>query len=152
MAKYICPTPGFEKLLIATDGSEFSKAAINEAIDIAKACSSKLFVLSVVEINPEYESIAPEIVERAEKEIRKHLETVKSKASKEGVACETIIHQGEDPYQYIIDEAVKRKVKMIIMGSHGRTGLKRLMMGSTTSRVIGHAPCRVLVVPIKTKK
>ena len=81
MAKYICPTPGFEKLLIATDGSEFSKAAINEAIDIAKACSSKLFVLSVVEINPEYESIAPEIVERAEKEIRKIVKEIISATS-----------------------------------------------------------------------
>jgi len=38
------------------------------------------------------------------------------------------------------------------MGSHGRTGLKRLMMGSVTSRVIGHAPCKVLVVPQKGKK
>ncbi len=152
MAKQVCPTPGFERLLIATDGSEFSKAAVNEAIDIAKSCSSKLFILSVVEMNPEYEAMAPEIVERAEKEMRKHLEAVKAKASKEGIACETIIHQGEEPYQYIVDEAAKRKVNTIIMGSHGRTGLKRLMMGSTTSRVIGHAPCTVLVVPIKTKK
>ncbi len=152
MAKQICPTPGFEKLLIATDGSEFSKAAINEAINIAKACSSKLFVLSVIEINPEYEAIAPGIVEKAEKEMRKHLDSVKSKAVKEGIECEIIIHQGEEPYQYIIDEAAKRKVNAIIMGSHGRTGLKRLMMGSVTARVIGHAPCQVLVVPLKTKK
>ena len=68
MAKHVCPTPGFEKLLVATDGSEFSKAAINEAIDIAKSCSSKLFVLSVVEMNPEYEAIAPKLIEKAEKE------------------------------------------------------------------------------------
>jgi len=152
MARHVCPTPGFEKLLVATDGSEFSKAAINEAIDIAKACSSKLFVLSVVEVNPEYEAIAPEIIEKAERKMRKHLESVKARTLKEGVECETIIHQGEEPYQYIIDEAVKRKVKMIVMGSHGRTGLKRLMMGSVTARVIGHAPCTVLVIPIKTRK
>lgn len=152
MAKHICPTPGFEKLLVATDGSEFSKAAVNEAIDIAKSCSSKLFAISVVEMNPEYEAIAPNIVEKAEKEIKRHLEAVKAKASKEGVQCETVIHQGEDPYQYIISEAKKKKVNIVIMGSHGRTGLKRLMMGSTVSRVIGHAPCQVLVVPIKAKK
>lgn len=146
MAKMVCPTSGFERVLIATDGSEYSKAAINEGINIAKACSSKLFVLSVVEMNPEYEAIAPEIVERAEKKTRKHLDSVRSKALREGIDCETIIHQGEEPYRYIVDEAAKRKVKMIIMGSHGRTGLKRLMMGSTTSRVIGHAECSVLVV------
>lgn len=152
MVKHVCPTPGFEKLLVATDGSEFSTAAVNEAIDIAKSCSSKLFVLSVVEMNPEYEAIAPKLIEKAEKEMRKHLEAVKAKALKQGVHCETIIHQGEDPYQYIISEAQKRKVNIIIMGSHGRTGLKRLMMGSTASRVIGHAPCRVLVVPIRAKR
>ncbi len=152
MARLACPTTGFEKLLVATDGSEFSKAAINEAIDIAKACSSKLFVLSVIEMNPEYEAIAPKLMEKAEKEIKRHLDSVKSKAEKEGVECEIIVHQGEEPYQYIIDEAVKRKVKTIVMGSHGRTGLKRLMMGSVTARVIGHAPCRVLVIPIRAKK
>ncbi|MBI4697798.1 MAG: universal stress protein [Nitrospirae bacterium] len=148
MTNAVCPTPGFEKLLVATDGSEFSKAAVNEAMNIAKACSSRLFVLSVIEVNPEYESLAPELIERVEKQIRKHLESVQSKASKEGIACETIVHQGEEPYWYIIDEAKKKKVKTIIMGSHGRTGLKRLMMGSTASRGIGRAPCRVLVVPI----
>ncbi|MBI4690121.1 MAG: universal stress protein [Nitrospirae bacterium] len=150
--KQVCPTPGFERLLIATDGSEFSKAAINEGIAIAKACSSKLFVVSVVEVNEEYEALAPKIVEKAEKEMREHLEWVKSIASKEGLDCETIIHQGEEPYQYIVDEAAQKEVKMIIMGSHGRTGLKRLMMGSVASRVIGHAPCAVLVVSMKGKK
>ena len=152
MVKHVCPTPGFEKLLVATDGSEFSKAAVNEAINIAKVCSSRLFVVSVVEMNPEYEALAPKAVEKAEMEMRKHLKAVKAKALKVGIKCEAIMHQGEDPYQYIISEAVKKKVNVIIMGSHGRTGLKRLMMGSTASRVIGHAPCQVLVVPIKTKK
>lgn len=152
MAKLACPTPGFERLLVATDGSEFSKAAIDEAIEIAKACSSRLFVVSVVEMNPEYEALAPEVVEKAENEMREHLEAVKSKARQEGVDCETIIHQGEEPYEYIVDEAKKKKVSMIVMGSHGRTGLKRLMMGSVATRVIGHAPCTVLIVPITMKK
>lgn len=152
MAKNICPAPGFERLLIATDGSEFSRAAVSEAINIARTCSSKLFILSVVEVNPEYEAIAPSITEKAEIETRKYLESIKTKAVKEGIDCEVIIHQGEDPYEYIINEAKKKKVKMIIMGSHGRTGLRRLMMGSTASRVIGHAPCAVLVVPVKAKK
>lgn len=147
-----CPVPNFERLLLSTDGSEFSKAAISEAIEIAKACSSKLYVLSVIEVNPEYESLAPEAVEKAEIKTRKHIESVRLKASREGIECETIIHRGEEPYEYIISEALRRKVNIIIMGSHGRTGLKRLMMGSTTSRVIGHAPCQVLVVPLKTKR
>ncbi len=138
---------GFEKLLLATDGSESAEAAIQEAVNIAKVCSSRLYVISVVEVNPEYEALAPQIVEKAETETNEHLESVKKKAEKEGIRCEVIAHQGEEPYRFIVDEAVKLKADMIIMGSHGRTGLKRLMMGSVTSRVIGHAPCKVLVVP-----
>jgi nucleotide-binding universal stress UspA family protein len=142
-----CSIMGFEKLLLATDGSESAQAAIQEAINIAKVCSGRLVVVSVVEVNPEYEALAPQVVEKAEEETREHLDSIRERAEKEGIPCETIAHQGEEPFQFIVDEAKNKKVDMIIMGSHGRTGLKRLMMGSVTSRVIGHAPCKVLVVP-----
>jgi nucleotide-binding universal stress UspA family protein len=101
----------------------------------------------VVEVNPEYEALAPQIVEKAETETKEHLDSVKKRAEKEAISCETIVHQGEEPYRFIVDEAKKIKADMIVMGSHGRTGIKRLMMGSVTARVIGHAPCKVLVVP-----
>ena len=145
--KESCAIMGFEKILLATDGSESVEAAIQEAINIARVCSSRLFVLSVVEVNPEYEALAPNIVEKAETETKEHVDSVKNRAEKEGISCETIVHQGEEPYRFIVDEAKKTRVDMIVMGSHGRTGLKRLMMGSVTARVIGHAPCKVLVVP-----
>ncbi len=143
----VCARLGFERLLLATDGSESAQAAVQEAIAIAKTCSSLLFVVSVVEVNPEYEALAPQIVERAEIETKKDLDSIKAAASKEGITCEVLAHQGEEPFRFIIEEANKLKADMIIMGSHGRTGLKRLMMGSVTARVIGHAPCKVLVVP-----
>ncbi len=150
-AYQVCPTARLEKLLLPTDGSKFSEGAIREAINLAKNCSSKLFVISVVEMNPEFEALAPGLVEKTEKETRQHLESVKSRASKEGVDCEIIVHEGEEPYQYIVDEAAKKQVEMIIMGRRGRTGLKRLMMGSVTARVIGHSPCKVLVIPETAK-
>ena len=62
------------------------------------------------------------------------------------------MHLGDEPYKDIVAEAKKRKINTIIMGSHGRTGLARLMMGSVVTRVIGHAPCKVLVVPMKPGK
>ncbi|MDA8433496.1 MAG: universal stress protein [Nitrospiraceae bacterium] len=145
--KETCSTMGFEKLLLATDGSESAEAAIQEAINIAKACSSRLYVISVVEVNAEYGALAPQIVEKAENETREHLASVKVRAEKEGIVCETAAHQGEEPYRFIVAEAKEKKMDMIVMGSHGRTGLRRLMMGSVTARVIGHAPCKVLVVP-----
>ena len=142
-----CPIIKLEKLLLSTDGSEFSEGAIREAIDIAKICSSKLFVVSVVETNPEFEALAPQIVEKFENETREHLESVKSRASKEGVDCETIAHHSDEPFKSIVEDAAKKQVDMVVMGRRGRTGLKRLLMGSVTAKVIGHALCKVLVVP-----
>ncbi len=142
-----CPLLGFGKILLASDGSEYAQAAIREAINIAKTCGSKLLAISVVEVNAEYEALAPKLVEKAEDETHDHLASIKDMAAKEGLTCETIAHQGEEPYRFIVDEATRNKVDMIVMGSHGRTGLKRLLMGSVTARVIGHAPCKVLVVP-----
>ncbi len=152
MAKNVCPTTGFERLLVATDGSEFSSAAVQEAINIASACSSMLYVIHVFEISAEVELWDSMATEKLEVSIRKYLAGLKAKAARAGVKCETIMHLGDSPYRLIVDEASKRKISAIIMGSHGRTGLTRLMMGSTVSRVIGHAPCKVLVVPIKAKR
>ena len=143
----ICPTIRVETLLLATDASEFSEGAIGESIKLAKKCSNRLAVISVIETNPELETIAPQVTEKAEKSAREHLEAIQARAKKEGVESNIIIRAGEDSYKYIVDEAVKNKITMIVMGRRGRSGLKRLMMGSVTSRVIGHAPCNVLVVP-----
>ena len=151
MAKLVCPTPGFERLLVATDGSEFSKAAVHEAIEIASNCSSSLAVLHVIEVSAEIELWDAQSAEKLEKDMRRYLEGIKAKATRRGVKCEVILHMGDEPYQLIVSEAVKRKMSTIIMGSHGRTGLRRLMMGSVVSRVIGHAPCNVLVVPIRKR-
>ena len=152
MTGKVCPTRGFERLLVATDGSEFSKAAIQEAIAIAGACSSVLSVLLVFEVSAEVELWDALSTERLEKQMRNYLEGIKAKAARAGVRCEVILHLGDEPYKLIVAEAKKRKISTIVMGSHGRTGLTRLMMGSTVQRVIGHAPCKVLVVPARAKK
>jgi nucleotide-binding universal stress UspA family protein len=147
----VCPAARMEKLMVATDGSEYSGSAIREAINLAKICSSKLYAVSVVKTNPEFEDLVPMVIEKIEREAREHLESVKDKASREGIDCEIIVNRDEEPYQNIIDEATRNHVNMIIVGTHGRTGLKRLMMGSVTAKVIGHAPCNVLVVPLDAK-
>lgn len=143
----LIPIAKLDKLLLSTDGSEFSEGAIIEAVKLAKISSGKLFVLSVIETNPEFEVLAPQIVEKEEKQTRDRLEQVKSRAAKEGVECEIIARHSESPFQAIIEEAEKNQADMIIMGRRGRTGLRRLLMGSVTAKVIGHASCNVLVVP-----
>ena len=74
-----------------------------------KKCSSKLYVMSVVEVMTDYEAFSPQKVEEAmEAGVRNHLEAVKTQARKEGVDCEAFITHG-DPHQDIVDEAAKRK-------------------------------------------
>lgn len=141
------PVSKLQKVLLSTDGSEYSAGAVREAIRLAKNNASKLFVLSVIETNPEFDTLAPQIVEKTENETREQLEAVKKMAVAEGVECEVIARHTEVPYEAVVEEAKKIKADMIVMGRRGRTGLKRLLMGSVTARVIGHSPCNVLVVP-----
>jgi hypothetical protein len=147
----VCPTARMEKLMVATDGSDYSESAIREAINLAKVCSSSLIAVSVVKTNIEFDSVLPQFVEKIEEEAIKHLESVKAQAKKEGVDCTTVVTLSEEPYQDIVDHASKNNVDMIIMGTHGKTGMKRLMMGSVTAKVIGHAPCNILVLPLNAK-
>jgi nucleotide-binding universal stress UspA family protein len=146
-----CPIGKLEKLLVATDRSEFSEGAVREAITFAKRCSSRLFAVSVLESNPEYETIGSNVFEKEETEALAYLESVRERAVKEGLGCETILHEATDPPQAIVDEARGKKVDMIIIGRRGRTGLMKVLMGKTAAKVIAHAPCKVLVVPRAAK-
>ena len=147
MNALVCPTARMEKLMVATDGSKYSESAIREAISLAKICSSNLIAVSVVKTNLEFDSVLPQFVEKAEQDAIKHLESVKAQATKEGVNCITVVSLSEEPYEDIVRHAAKNNADMIIIGTHGKTGVKRLMMGSVTAKVIGHAPCKVMVIP-----
>lgn len=149
----MCPIGRMEKVLAATDGSEASRNAVLVGLELAKLCSSKLdlIAVAVVSTNLEYDGALPLVIEDAEKEMQKKLDDVRDMVKKAGVSCEIIVHRGEDPYRVIVDEAAKNKVDMIVMGTHGRTGIKRFVMGSVAGNVIGHAPCKVLVVPAGAK-
>jgi nucleotide-binding universal stress UspA family protein len=146
MSGQTCPVAKLEKLLLATDGSEYSEGATREALRLAKKCSSRLIAVSVVITNLEFEVTMPQIIEKEDRKAREHLESIKARASKEGIDCDIAVFHGDEPYQDIVRQASENKVDLIIVGRHGRTGLLRLMMGSVAAKVIGHAPCNVLVV------
>jgi len=146
-----CPTEGISKLLIATEGSESSRSAVSEAVELARMCSSKLIILSEVLSNSEYEDGVPWAIDQVEREIRNNLEAIKKTAYESGIECEIIVLRGHDPSMDIVGEAVTNKVDMIVMGTHGRSGLKRLVMGSVAGKVLRHARCKVMVVPSGAK-
>ncbi|OGW44031.1 MAG: hypothetical protein A2Y66_01240 [Nitrospirae bacterium RBG_13_41_22] len=122
----------FEKILIATDGSMHSEFASHEAIDIAKRCGSSLIILSVAKRDEDL------LV------VKENVDMVKKFAEKEGIEMETLIRKGV-PHEVIVNTAAQKDVGLIVIGSHGRTGITKLLMGSVTERVIGHAGCAVLV-------
>ena len=135
----------YNRIIAATDGSRYSKAAVDEAIKIAKASKGNLTIVSVVDVTEEFETEAPELTERFERQFKAMVERIKKQAKAKGVKAEGIVKIGE-PYNVIISAAKAKKADLIVMGSHGRRGLSRLLMGSVTERVIGHAKCPVLVV------
>jgi nucleotide-binding universal stress UspA family protein len=143
-----CPVSKLDKLLLATDRSAFSEGAVREAMNFANKCSSRLYVVSVLETNPEYETIGASVYQKEEEEATRYLESVRARASQEGLYyCETALLYGEEPCQCIIDEALERNVDMIVIGRRGWRGLMKVLMGEVAAKVVGHAPCKVLVVP-----
>jgi nucleotide-binding universal stress UspA family protein len=143
-----CPLSKLDKLLLATDRSAYSEGAVREAITFAKKCSSRLSVMSVLETNPEYETIGANAYQKEEDEATKYLESIRSRASHEGIYyIETALHFGENPSRLIVNEAAEKKADMIIIGRRGRTGLMKVLMGKTAANLISQAPCKVLIVP-----
>lgn len=147
-ADNVCPITDLTKIMLATDGSEHSDKALAEALGLAKACNTVFHALTIVEQNPEYAALAPKAIEQADKDARAILESVRERASAEGVTCETDALHGQDVAGLIVDHAEKLGADMVVMGRQGRKkGLRKMLLGSTTSAVISHAPCKVLVVP-----
>ncbi|CAB1083775.1 hypothetical protein D1AOALGA4SA_11311 [Olavius algarvensis Delta 1 endosymbiont] len=142
-----CPLTRGERILVAVDGSAFSDMAVDQAISLGRICNSEIFVISVVDLYPEQMEVAPALVEKMSAEVRDHLDKAKQKVDEAGIVCETIVHMGGNPHEYIVQEAKDKGIDLICMGTHGRSGIKRILLGSVAQSVIGHAPCPVLVVP-----
>ncbi|HUJ18392.1 MAG TPA: universal stress protein [Nitrospirota bacterium] len=142
-----CPIGKLEKLLLATDMSDYSEGAIREAITFAAKCSSRLVACMTLETNPEFETIGSNVFEKEEAEATAHLEAIKARAAKQNVLCETVLRESTDAAEAFVGEAVEKKVDMIVIGRRGRKGVAKALMGETAAKVIAHAPCKVLIVP-----
>jgi len=123
----------YRNILVATDGSTHGNAAVIEAIAIAKRCGSHLIALSAMRDESEREE--------AENYSNKAVELAK----KEGVSAEAATPLGRS-FNAIVETAGGRGVDLIVMGTYGKTGVKKLLMGSSAEKVIGTAGCAVLVV------
>ena len=137
-------TLSWENILLATDGSTCCDNALARALEIAQERKVKLSAVSVVYTNDEFYAMGQDTVKELYREADKVLEKVRKWAGDLGVQTELFVRDGE-PHQAITDLAAEISASLIVMGSHGRKGLTRLLMGSVTERVIGYADCPVLV-------
>jgi nucleotide-binding universal stress UspA family protein len=135
---------GWEKILLATDASPAGEAAAARALDLARAYGSALQVVAVTEFPARLYGEA-QVTDTWRDRLRAYVEGIAAQAKSRNLPATGLVLEGT-PYKAIVDLAQKEKSSLIVMGSHGHTGLKRLLMGSVTERVIGHAPCPVLVV------
>ncbi len=142
----ICPAR-LENIMVCTDGSPDSQGALQGAMTLAQSCGSKIYILRVIEFNPEFEALAPEAVARWEAQMYEHLEACKREAEQADIPAEVRVRRAEMAYAGIIEEAEKINPELIIMGRRGGSRLFRLMMGNVVARVIGLSRFNVLVVP-----
>lgn len=144
----LSPLARFERFLVASDTSEFSTAAVREAINMAKCCNAELHIMSLVAIGMEYEAMGVNIIRQEIDTVKAHLDKIKEQAIAAGVtSCHTHLIQGKSIHQEIVALADEIRADLIIMGRRGRRGLARAMLGHATAMVIGQAHCNILVVP-----
>jgi len=145
-----------KKILVPIDFSNYSKNALRYAVDFAKLFKAKLYLIYVVEpmIYPadfsmgqvSIPSMDVDMNERAKDELDN---LAKSDITKDAVV-ETIIKSGK-PFVEINETAVEKDIDLIIISTHGHTGVEHLLFGSTAEKVVRKAPCPVLTLrePIK---
>ena len=143
----------YKHILIATDGSEIAHRAISHGIELAKKTGAKLSAVTVTE---PYEALmeieAPVMMLQADYDKRcaafalKIISVATSAAEAVGMKCNAIHQQNRWPYKGIIKAAEKVSADLVVIGSHGRTGIQGLILGSQTSKLLTHAKVPTLVI------
>jgi nucleotide-binding universal stress UspA family protein len=143
----------FKHLLVPTDGSALSEAAIQMAVTLAKESGAKVTGLHVI---PEFHVLAygaeviadteDQFIQAARQHADDYLMVVTKGATQAGVECDTFTRTRAHPYEAIISVAAQRNCDLIVMASHGRGGMRALLLGSETQKVLTHCQIPVLVV------
>ncbi len=140
------------QVLYATDFSEIAGHAFDEALTVAKAMGAEVVIAHVLHFPPMVSELRP-MAEEVEDAMRlwcnHRLAELAGKAQAAGVKAQTILREGAHAHAGLTKLAEELKPAMIILGTHGRTGISKVVLGSVAARVITEAPCPVLVVRAK---
>ena len=145
----------YRHILITTDGSEIAQKGVDHGLELAKSLNAKATIVTVTEVVMphlprggeatafahfhEYAAIQKEAAERV-------LAAAKEKAGRKGVEADTVCVELGSPADSIIETARERGCDVIVIASHGRRGLRRLMLGSVAAEVATLSPVPVLIV------
>jgi nucleotide-binding universal stress UspA family protein len=143
----------FKHLLVPTDGSALSEAAIQMAVRLASESGARITGIHVIREFRVFAYEAQMIADTEEQFIRvaqqhadAYLGVIAKAAEQAGVECDTLSTTRAHPYEAIISIAAQRDCDLIVMASHGRGGVRALLLGSETQKVLTHSSLPVLVV------
>lgn len=146
----------FKHILLPTDGSKLSDKGVKQTIKMAKALGAHITAVHIVRtyhppkeegfFMPEVSVLRKQFEDETATHIDEVLSPVKEAANRVGVRCDTVVATGDSPYHMIIEQAKKSRCDLIMMASHGRKGIQRLLHGSETANVLTHSNIPVLVL------
>jgi nucleotide-binding universal stress UspA family protein len=149
----------YSRILVPIDGSDVSDAGAADALKLAAGLGATVRFFNVIDLTHLARSgegltvYAGQLTDVARTESAKLLDDARERASAAGVKVETgsaEIMTGR-PGDEIVQEAVRSKAELVVMGTHGRRGLQRAMLGSDADTVVRHASCPVLLVPSRKR-
>jgi nucleotide-binding universal stress UspA family protein len=141
----------YKRILVPTDGSDITSKAVGTAISLARALGAQLFTISVKEPFP-YSAISEmqptppqEFYDAQERIAATRVRAVMDQAQAEGLSCEAHTVEALHPWEAIVEHAAQRSCDLIVMASHGRSGISAVLLGSVTNKVLTHTKTPVLV-------
>lgn len=145
----------YKRILVATDGSDLSNKAVQHALNLADLCAAELVAIRVVPHYPEtyFEggiALARQDIDAIEKqwqeEAQASVNAVRTQGQKLEVKVKALTIQADLVGEAIVAAAQQHKADLVVMASHGRKGIKRLLLGSETQHVLTHSHTPVLVL------
>lgn len=142
----------YQKILVAIDDSEISDNVIQQAAQLAKALNSEITVVEVMTLDPYLADAylrlgqSNELIERVRSYVQENLTKAEKKFKALGLTVATQVLEGFSVNGEIVSAAQNLGADLIIMGSHGRTGFKKFILGSVAQKVLGESHIPVLVV------
>ncbi len=141
----------YKHILVPTDGSDLANSAVGHGIELAKQIGAKLTVITVRPMLEDFivEGVAITVSEADREAFKAQMESkldaARAMAAEAGIAIDAHQAEGREPWKAIVDSSEAEGADLIIMASHGRTGLSALLLGSETQKVLTHTKIPVLV-------